>query len=841
MDNSLHDRISRHDMVIDGPLTHPFESIHMGNGDIGASVNIYPHEVKIMLAKSDVWDARSNADPQKLALKHDDLIKLMADKDRDLFNIWEVGEENADYIVDCYREKNRKMPEPKRAGCIRIFHPGLSNTKLNTRLRLVDGVLETVFTFAKGSLTVRAFVERGNNRVWVQAEPSGDAPWVVFCVEKEPDDYDITMPLPVLVDEGHRSTSITQSVPAGYGFDKFNWTVATKFPDEGQWLEYKAWRVRQYCPPGVRVDLCVSIATDRDEPVVDSEDSQSETNLPDISIDISDGVPANTSEGLLKNILDGAPGSASKENIPKDISENTRKRALELVNNGLTFNEALVSHRDLWAKFWQTSNITLADEALESVWYRNHFGYGAALGANPLGSAGNVLIQDSIPWNGDCHLNHNFQKWYCTAFATNHPEWIELYARFIEEKLPIFKYHAELVFGLEGAFCDISYFPFMVKQHSNIINHVGRALAVTGWVGVPLWQHWEYFRDIYWLRDRAYPFLKAAAQFYWNYLQKYSDADSLEYEIFPSIRLEEPHWTKDFIGCRNTISDLCMFKRAFSMAVEAATILNTDKDWRDKWSYASTKIPEIGHGIDENGNGWLALDKHWHEVEPVRRADESRYSRWGGGGWIVYPGEYVAGDGDDPLTQTLRTMLKKTDLMNPFISEVTGKNMYPGVPVIHPISSLVPSIRLGITEHFATIKEVLLAHRLTYGQACSYMLSTGNIPKEVNSSAGFMWYDWRSVENKYAGVLAINEMLLQSHGGLIRIFPFIPQDMDAGFENFRAVGGFIVSAQKKQGRISVKIYSECGQMLRLKFPNKDEISQATKPGEHIEMEDRYEQ
>ena len=215
MDNTLRDRISKHDMVVDGPLTHPFESIHMGNGDIGASVNIYPHEVKIILAKSDVWDARSNADPEKLALKHDDLIKLMAEKDRDLFNIWEVGEKKADYIVDCYREKTRKMPEPKRAGCIRIFHPGLSNTVVNTRLRLVDGVLETVFTFAKGSLMVRAFVERGSNRIWVQAEPSGDAPWVVFCVEKEPDDYDITMPLPVLLDEGPRSTSITQTVPAG--------------------------------------------------------------------------------------------------------------------------------------------------------------------------------------------------------------------------------------------------------------------------------------------------------------------------------------------------------------------------------------------------------------------------------------------------------------------------------------------------------------------------------------------------------------------------------------------------------------------------------------------------
>ena len=772
---TLQERISQHDMIINGPLTHPFESVHMGNGDIGASVNVYPHEIKIVLAKSDVWDARSNADPEKYALRHDDLIELVKEKDRNLYNIWEVGKGNEDYIIDCYTEDNRRMPEPKRAGCIRLFHPGLSDTIVDSRLQLIDGIFVCTFHFAKGKLVVRAFVEKGENRVWMNVTAEGEAPWFVFVVEKEPDDWLTEIPLPVVQDAGERLATISQTIPSGFGFEAFNWTVAAKFPEKGQWLEYKAYRIKQFCKlqPGESAELCVGIATDRD------------------GID-------------------------------------TYERAKAIATSQPSYSDVLESHCANWLKYWQQSNIQLSDTELESVWYRNHFGYACALGANPLGSAGNVLIQDSIPWNGDCHTNHNFQKWYCTAFTTNHPEWMELYARFIREKLHIFEYQAQLVFGLEGAYVDISYFPFMVKEHSNIINHVGRALAVTGWMTAPLWHHYEYFRDLDWLKENAYPFIKAAATFYVNYMEKYSDETN---EIYPSIRLEEPEWTKDFIGCRNVLTDLCMFKKTFERAIKAAELLEVDYDLRQIWEKTLARIPEIEFGED-----WIALDRDWPDVEPIRRADESRYSRWGGGGWIVYPGEYVEGDGDDALTKTLRTMLSKTDVLNPFVSEVTGENMYPGVPIIHPISSLVPSIRLGLTQQFDRIREVLLAHRLTYGQAASYMLAGGSISEAVDSSLGYMWYDWRSVENKYAGVLAINEMLLQSQGGVVRLFPFIPEGIDAGFENFRAIGGFVITARRENGRVTATVLSEAGVDLQYKLPDGEIATMPTEAGKEYTIE-----
>ena len=44
------------------------------------------------------------------------------------------------------------------------------------------------------------------------------------------------------------------------------------------------------------------------------------------------------------------------------------------------------------------------------------------------------------------------------------------------------------------------------------------------------------------------------------------------------------------------------------------------------------------------------------------------------------------------------------------------------------------------------------------------------------------------------GVLAVNEMLLQSHEGALRFFPVWPRGRRAAFATLRAVGGFLVSA-----------------------------------------------
>jgi hypothetical protein len=65
----------------------------------------------------------------------------------------------------------------------------------------------------------------------------------------------------------------------------------------------------------------------------------------------------------------------------------------------------------------------------------------------------------------------------------------------------------------------------------------------------------------------------------------------------------------------------------------------------------------------------------------------------------------------------------------------------------------------------------------------------------------------------------INEFLLQSVQNKIRLFPCWPQDKDAAFTRLRAQGGFIVSAEFKNGKVaSARIETVSDKPLQLLSP-----------------------
>jgi alpha-L-fucosidase 2 len=77
-----------------------------------------------------------------------------------------------------------------------------------------------------------------------------------------------------------------------------------------------------------------------------------------------------------------------------------------------------------------------------------------------------------------------------------------------------------------------------------------------------------------------------------------------------------------------------------------------------------------------------------------------------------------------------------------------------------------------------------------------------------------------TLEGNFAASQAVHEMLLQSWGGRIRIFPAIPNDWsDVSFSQLRAEGGFLVSAERIEGMtVRVEITATVDQVLQLKDP-----------------------
>ena len=71
----------------------------------------------------------------------------------------------------------------------------------------------------------------------------------------------------------------------------------------------------------------------------------------------------------------------------------------------------------------------------------------------------------------------------------------------------------------------------------------------------------------------------------------------------------------------------------------------------------------------------------------------------------------------------------------------------------------------------------------------------------------------------FALPVIVNECLLQSYDGTLRLFPNWPLDRAASFRTLRAVGAFLVSASCADGTVgSVDVTSEVGGTLRLANP-----------------------
>ncbi|MCY2927201.1 MAG: hypothetical protein NT031_17560, partial [Planctomycetota bacterium] len=91
---------------------------------------------------------------------------------------------------------------------------------------------------------------------------------------------------------------------------------------------------------------------------------------------------------------------------------------------------------------------------------------------------------------------------------------------------------------------------------------------------------------------------------------------------------------------------------------------------------------------------------------------------------------------------------------------------------------------------------------------------------EKNIQPNFLFtFGGGGIENNSGIPGGLNEMLLQSHEGFLRLFPCWPASRPARFAGLRAYGAFLVSAERAGGRVqSVQIVSEKGRPCTLLNP-----------------------
>ena len=398
-------------------------------------------------------------------------------------------------------------------------------------------------------------------------------------------------------------------------------------------------------------------------------------------------------------------------------------------------------------KFWSASAVKIAEPTLEDLWYETLHICRCVYrkGTIPPGLFMSSTINDHVLWKGDYHTNYNIQQPFWGFLTSNHPELDEPYFTIMDFHNQIGQKIAKDYCGTRGTFIQICGYPIKAKDDPYGSGPMGRMPYMTGYVPELDWWHYLYTQDVEYLRDRGYPFIRDCALFYTDFLQLGDDG---LYHAFPSCWGEEGY-DGTIEKNMDSLQTIEHARSSMSMALRAAKLLGVDSDLQKDWQ---ERIDKLAPGLGEAE--WL----------PLPEAADGRHQKFNVPGFR--PGENYRFPNKWTLSQRWWGWADKLTIS--WIRDVRGGQFKPD-------------------EEFSDLVKVIQRWRHPNGLVWP-------MPIRYYGNPG----GWTEV---FGIIEPLQEMLLQSWDGSIRLFPAWPTNVDAGFKQFRAEGAFLVSADKKDGCI----------------------------------------
>jgi Concanavalin A-like lectin/glucanases superfamily/Glycosyl hydrolase family 65 central catalytic domain len=437
------------------------------------------------------------------------------------------------------------------------------------------------------------------------------------------------------------------------------------------------------------------------------------------------------------------------------------------------------AHRQWWHDYWSRSFVEVPDKTIEQCWYASWYIMGSCSRAGKVapGLWGNWLTVDNPAWHGDFHLNYNFQAPFYGLYSANRAETtLPLYDA-MNQFLPRGRKIAAAK-GWKGIHLPVSIGPWGMCPEGDDCDWGQRSNAA--YVALPFIWYWNHTRDAEWLKTTGYEYLRETAAFWEDYL-KFENGryviynDSIHEGSGPDM---------------NAILSLGLVKCLFKNIIPMSEALGVDADKRDKWRDIVEKISDF----------------------PLQERDGKtvfRYSEKGTAWWNdntlgiqhIFPAGAIGLDSDPKLLEISHNTINAMGRWRDF----NGSSSW-----------YTACARVGYDP-----KKIL--------SELANMYSHHALPNKLLNFGG------GGIEN-VSPALAVTEMLMQSHDGVIRLFPCWPRDMDARFGTLRAVGAFLVSAALEGGVITgVKIISEKGSDCVIANPWPEKSVRVIRPGKPAEL------
>jgi len=440
------------------------------------------------------------------------------------------------------------------------------------------------------------------------------------------------------------------------------------------------------------------------------------------------------------------------------------------------------AHRDWWANYYLASFLSIPDTRLEALYWMEIYKLGSATrpGKAPITLVG-PWAQDGImpAWQGDYHWDINVQMTYWPIYAANRLELgLPLYDM-LDRSRPLLAKTARDVIGSGGEF-------LLVSTGIDCIPHYGwpdgqLAFSALPWAVRAYWRHWEYSQDREFLRTRALPIMKAALEPYLHILERGADG---RLHVPLGLSPEYRGSTGRFWG-PDPVHDLSLIRFLLRCLIEGDAALGGDDPQRERWQRVLAELAD--YPVDAKEGLMVRADLHYESshrhfshlmpiyplalmtLEKDRELVERSVRHWilrGHGEWVGFSFAWAAS-----------------------IAAYSGR------------ASLARSFLLDYVDRFVTENSLMFQG-------------------PVNGSDMTIWGHGRSLtlEAGFGAADAVQNMLLQSHDGVVRVFPASPPAWyDASIWQMRAQGAFLVSASRRRGKTRfVHVLSEKGGPLRLR-------------------------
>lgn len=439
------------------------------------------------------------------------------------------------------------------------------------------------------------------------------------------------------------------------------------------------------------------------------------------------------------------------------------------------------THRDWWHRYYEQSFVSIPDAQLESFYWIQMYKLASAVRADAplLDNTGPWLT--TTPWPG-AWFNMNVQMSYSPVYTANR-------LGLGESLIGALKRNEESLIANVAEAYRFDSAGLGRSSGTDMRSEVDDEIGNLTWVCHNIWRHYRYTMDESLLRDMLYPLLKRSVNYYLHLLIEGEDGKlhlpptiSPEYGSFKRLTVADCHY------------DLALLRWGCMTLLTACERLQLEDNRADCWRDVLDRLAPMP--IDDTG---FQVGKEMPMAFGHRHFSHML---------AVFPLHLVSGEKEgewELIHRSLEHWLSLEGDLRGF--SFTGA------------ASIAATLGLGDTA-LQCLRTLML------------MITPNTMYKEAGPV----------IETPLAGAEALQDMLLQSWGDRIRVFPAVPKEwQDTAFHNLRAEGGFLVSAVLKEGTTSfIRIKSLAGEpcLIQSDLPEQG-VVRAVRVVNGIELGDAY--